>query len=76
MKNFVNESVPKILRDFCFYVAPVKINSINAEKITRNESKMNMMKQRIQILCIRVRGDPGLPDFLILQKKTFPYIFM
>ena len=50
MKNFVNESVPKILRDYCFYVARVKINSINAEEITRNESKMNMMKQIIQIL--------------------------
>lgn len=37
MENFVNESVPKILRDYCFYVAPVKINCINAKKIIRNE---------------------------------------
>lgn len=49
MENFVNESVPKILWDYCLYVAPVKINSINSEEITRNEPKMNMMQQRIQI---------------------------
>lgn len=49
MENFVNESVPKILRDYSFYVASVKINCINAEKITKNKSKMNMIKHRIQI---------------------------